>query len=306
MPLNLANVGNQEDRAQSFLNNPFRSFDRGSGNMTANQGTPVFDPQTGMFIGLQQAGGGITTPNTRVSKSEQQGASLTRALMQNLPSILGLFNANIAPNELAQLRSSQQTSPQYAQLAQDIARSNAMSEGQTQLDLLRGVGGENVREADKLAREIDPEFYSTRTATSGALNEQLQGGLSGSEREEIQRYLNHQNNAAGTLTIPTNTSTVSNAMTFGKAGRDRVSEAIGRATQALPTFRTGVDAFQQATGRPSNTTGFQQQSGQQVFNQGQQSQNQFAGLQNTAMNSYTTLQQGKQGPSDFMSQLPDY
>jgi len=220
-----------------------------------NPGTPIFDPETGQFLGLQQPSGQVTNPRNRVSRAENQAAALTRSLIQNLPSLANLFNAQIGPNELAQLRSSQATSPEYAQLQRDIFRQNALAEAGTTRDVLAGPGSDIVRQADLLAREVDPEFYRTRSATSGAINDLLQPGLTGGEREEIQRSLNQQNNAAGTLTIPTNLSTVANAATFGRAARDRLSQAVSQATSFLPTSRTGVDVLQQATRQPSQISG---------------------------------------------------
>lgn len=238
--------GNQNPTPQ-FGANPFTTINP----RTVNPGTPIFDPETGQFLGLQQPDGTITQPNNRVSQSEISAAGLTRALIQNLPSLAGLFNAQILPNELAQLRASQAVSPEYAQLQRDIFRGNALSEAQTTGDVLAGPGADIVRRADALSREIDPEFFRTRAATSEGINQLLQPGLTGGEREEIQRYLNQVNNETGTLTVPTNISTVSNASTFGRAARDRLSQAVNQATNFLPTSRTGVDVLQQATRQPS-------------------------------------------------------
>jgi hypothetical protein len=291
---------NMQKGSIPFNSNPFTSFDRNQNQYITNPGTPQFNPQTGQFTGVQDPSGQLVRPDARVSKAENQGAALTRALIQNLPSLLGLFNANIAPNEMAQLQSSMQTSPLYAQLAQQIARANAQSEAGTTNELLRGTGGDTVREADKLAREVDPEYYGVRSAASSGLQGLLKPGLSGGETEAIQRSLNQQNQKNGSLITPTSSSTVANAMTFGNAARDRMSQAVNQATQFLPTARSGVDTFQQATGKPGNTTGFQQGAGQQTFGTGNSAASLFGNLSANNANNSTQMSIAKmQQPDTF-------
>lgn len=277
----------QSDLGQIFAGNPFRSFDY-AGNLINNVGTPIFDPNTGQFVGLRQQNGSVTQPRARISTAERQGQALTRSLIQNLPSLGALINAQIMPGERAQVEASQYSSPIYAALAREIARQNATSESGTTLDLLRGTGGDIVREQDALAREIDPEYYRTRTATSGAVNDLLKPGLTGGEREEIQRYLNQEDVRSGNINAPSRVNTVGNAMTFGNAARNRLSQAVTQATQAMPTFRSGVDVLQAATNRSSAIpTGFQQGSGSNQFGLGQGAAGIFGNLTGGAMSNTT-------------------
>ena len=126
-------------------------------------------------------------------------------------------------------------------------------------DALQGAGGDVVREVGALNRELDPEFFAGREAGLGSLLNtfgqigELGKGLSGGEQEQIQRSLNRSNLAGGNLNTPSNLNTVQNAVTFGGAARDRLSQAIGAATNFLPAAtsflggtRQGVDA--KATG----------------------------------------------------------
>lgn len=282
---------------------PFQTTPFGPGN----QGVPIFDPQTGVFLGLQQPGGNTINPSapSHRSKTEVNAANVTKALIQNLPSILGLFNANIAPNELAQLQSSLQTSPAYAALAQQIASSNATSDANITGGLLTGQGAQNVRAADALSREIDPEFYNVRSNTAGAINSLLHPGLTGGETEAIQRSLNQQNARAG-VTNPTSLNTVSNAMTFGNAARDRVSQAVQQATQFLPTSRSGVDTFAQATGKTGNTLGFQQGAGQQVFQTGNNAQQNDTSLASSILQNQNAVKLARIQQPSVLQQIPDY
>jgi hypothetical protein len=113
------------------------------------------------------------------------------------------------------------------------------------------------------------------------------------------------NYGQGTLNAPTSTSTVANAMTFGGAARDRLSQAVNLATQALPTFTTQLGEFP-ASGRvseiPMQQVGLPQpgQATAQALGpaQAQLGQTQITGLEAA----YNT-------PSNFeriMGTVPDY
>ena len=231
-------------------------------------------------------GGDPPAPSTGEST-----AAILQAYAQHLPELLRVTNAEILPNEQAQLASQQATAPGYAALqnqlyaqygpqlnrtGQEIARQNALSQSGTDLAVLQGTGREAALAGNQLDRATDPEYYRLRETMGNRLEDLLRPGLSGGESEAITRGLNQQNTGAGLLNTPSQTNVVSNAMTYGNAARDRLSGALAQATQALPTFKSGVDSFGRATGKLgtlANTgdTKFQnvqQGAGQQAFGMG--------------------------------------
>jgi hypothetical protein len=123
---------------------------------------------------------------------------------------------------------------------------------------------------------------------------------------------------AGTHNVPTNTSTVANAMTYGQAARDRTSQAVQQATQFLPQARSGVDVLQQGIKSPSSVSGAfsnaRQSSGQEAFSQGGQFGNTALGganqLSNTALSGQYALKgikaQQPEGWEKVLGAIPDY
>jgi len=191
---------------------------------------------------------------------------MLQALTEGLPSLMQAINSSMGPNEQAKLDASRQVSPGYSELqqqiydtigrqmnktGQDIARENAVSQAGTDLEVLQGPGAQLVKEGLEAAKLYDPEYFSTRERTAAGLEELFKPGLTGGEREEVTRSLARDSAGRGTLTTPSNTKTVANAMTYGGAARDRLASAISQANNSLPNFRSGVDVFQVATGRPS-------------------------------------------------------
>lgn len=244
--------------------------------------------------------GGDPAPQT----GGESTAEMLRAYTAGLPDLMKVTNAQILPNELAQLQASKQISPELSALqtqiyadqgtklnevGNKIADINAQAAATRDLNTLRGPGGELVKAANEAQRIADPEYYKTREHTSNALAQMFQPTTAG-ETEAIQRSLNRQNVQSGNMGIPSMTNVVQNAQTFGNASRDRLGQAIGMATQAMPTMRSGVDAFQQATGKSSMPN-----MGNAQFIGAQQGMgNQTMGLAGGFMNNATQLQNTSQ------------
>ena len=176
--------------------------------------------------------------------------------------------------------------PQYGQLASDEAYREALRRAGTQVDVLRGPGGELIDEAFAKAQQVDRPFYDQRAVAGQRLGDLLAsfvdprtleggedydpsrpggrftGALSGSEREEIQRSLNQQRARSGGSGGPRSMQdVVASAMTFGQGvqnRRDALGRALGQATSFLPASRSGFDPLQVAMGRPSMQFGAQQ------------------------------------------------
>ena len=63
--------------------------------------------------------------------------------------------------------------PQYGQLASDEAYREALRRSGTQVDVLRGPGGELIDEAYAKAQQVDQPFYQQRAAAGGMLGDLL-------------------------------------------------------------------------------------------------------------------------------------
>lgn len=202
---------------------------------------------------------------------------MLNALSEGLPRLLNTVSTNTLPYERANLRASQETSPAYAQLqadiysqfgpqlnsiGQDIARSNALSQSETDRQVVGSDSAkELVRGTEALQREVDPEFYKNREVTSDKYQDLLGGmdpnKLSGAELANVERANNRSNIGRGIADSGSNIGAVSNALQFDnrlQQKRSALSDALANFGQIQGGSRSGVDAFQLTTGKPSNTS----------------------------------------------------
>lgn len=213
-------------------------------------GTPVFC-------------GGDPAPTTTTESTKDMLAAYTAGL----PDYMKVANAQIAPTAEATLAAMQAVSPGLNELQtqlyqaqmpamaatdREIAAANQMAQAASDVATLTGSGGQLIKTADQLQREIDPEYYATRAAMASALADQLSGKLTGGETEAIQRSVNRNAQAAG-MTTPSAERVVAEATTFGDAANSKLSQALAAATGALPAMKSGMDVLQTATGRSSQT-----------------------------------------------------
>lgn len=225
-------------------------------------------------------------------------AEAIKGTTENMPAFMRAINSELLPNNLAQFGAASVISPAYANLQADIYRnvapylahsgnivSDITSRGQAARDteLLRGAGGNLLKEYLQAQQMLDPEYYGTRAKLGGVLNEKLGNALSGAERSEIERSLNRQNVASGNNNTQSNLDVVRNAMTAGREGRSALDNTIQQALGFLSTgSRTGADAFQIATGRPSGAN-----PGNAQFLGAQKADNTAAGAANSILGSAT-------------------
>lgn len=199
---------------------------------------------------------------------QETTGQMLQAYEKNLPGFMKSVNTQILPNELAQLASSQATSPAYAALqaqilntsgrdlnriGNEIQRENQRYSVGTDLDTLNNGVMDLVSRSVDAAKLADPEYYKTRADLGSALQGLLATGegLSGSGREEVARGLSRMNQSTGNANSNSQINTVDNAMAFGKAGQDRFNQILQNATAALPTLKSGMDANMIATGKQS-------------------------------------------------------
>lgn len=203
---------------------------------------------------------------------------MMQALQKNLPGLTQVTAQNILPYEQAKIDASKVISPQqmdlqtqlydtYGQrlnnIGNEIARTNAISQAETDKQVLEGPGKELISSALAAQRVADPEYFRTREAMAPALEKligsyDLTGGLSAGENAAMERSVNQGNAARGVATAPSNIATVQNAVQFGDATRRRQQEnqaglanALNVGTGFLPASRTGFDPFKVATGKTS-------------------------------------------------------
>lgn len=141
----------------------------------------------------------------------------------------------------------------YAPEALAAVNSGMASTANAQLAAQQGVAGgydqlgqQNVTNADKYQRQVDPEFYSQRSNISNALDKYLgsydPNHLSPTELAEISRGIN----ATTGPMAGSNMNTIKNAQVFGSAGTERwknFGDAVTRAAGVLPTLKSGIDGF---------------------------------------------------------------
>lgn len=200
------------------------------------------------------------------------------AYAKHFPELMKINAANILPTELAKLVAARETTPAYNQIQQAaydaygplmadtanrIAASQAKSQAQTDLDILRGTGRDLVLAGTETQKIADPEYYETRGRVSGGLGRlfdsiDLTGAPSGGETEEMNRAMAQENTRRGTHNVPSMSEALGNALTFGQAqtaredkAKGQLGAAIGLGTGFLPTAQSGVDAFKIATGKTS-------------------------------------------------------
>ena len=238
--------------------------------------------------------GGPSYLNTQEATADQM-----RAYIQYLPQLLAAVAGNTGVVERAQQKLSEELAPQQAalqarvareympeftQIGLDQARQQALGTAKTDAEIMAGPGRDVVRNLTEAQRIADPEYFRQRELAMQGL-ENLFGslsdpnaGMSGTERAEIERTLARENAARGNVS-PTNIGTVEAAMKFGAAGEARktakqgaIAQAVQTAAGAAPSMRSGVDAFQVTTGKPSMNTGVAR-FGQTDVNQGGATQN---------------------------------
>lgn len=290
----------------------------------ANSSTSVIDnPQTPM---VEIPKSNIPGTKDKISGTYKRSADNIRIVSDLLPYLTDAVNQQALPSALTALNVAQATSGPYAQLMVDlynqygpqlnaigneINRRNAVANAQTDKEVLTGAGTDLVKAADKLQREQDPEYYATRANTADSISKllssiDLSGGLSNTERDEIQKGLAIEGVNRGTANAPSNLETVANAMQYGQAGRNRILQnqnaltaAINASTAFIPTTKSGVDVFQVATGKSS-----QANSGNSLFtgiNQGNNATGNNFASQLLSNNQQTQLQRAQKSANSSMN-----
>lgn len=181
------------------------------------------------------------------------------------------ISKSIAPQEAALQRDIYRDyGPEMNKIGAEISAANQLAAREADVKAISGPGRALVKEADAQQRELDPEFYKNRATIAQALEKFLGSysptEMTGSEMAQIQRGIG----ATGGMTTPSAMNTIKNAQTFGDAGTRRwqnFGQAVMGASSALPALRSGINAFEVATGRPlSSNTGDARLQGPAQYN----------------------------------------
>ena len=209
--------------------------------------------------------------------TNESTADMLQAYTQYFPGLMTATNSQLLPTAQAQLASDKAVSPGQNQLAFDlykqfgpmfnqigsqIENQQKLSSAQTDADVLSGPGAEIARQTQKIRQEADPAVYAAQQAIAkqaGNLANSIDmNGLSGSERAEVERKLNQDNQAGGRTDLTGGINTVNNAMQFGSAlqgKQQRLGQALGSASGALAGADSKFDPVQAALGRSSTSAG---------------------------------------------------
>jgi len=167
------------------------------------------------------------------------------AVGQQLPRYGEITRAEMLPNAQAQMDVSKQISPQYYELLTNLYKQFApeLARAGSAIDLenTMGAGAQKADALSRLDRQIDPEYYKNREATSGKLGELLSSINLNDANPEAERLVNQEQQRSGNITGSA-LNTTANALSFGdqlQKRRNSLGQAISAATQFLPSSKTG-------------------------------------------------------------------
>lgn len=204
--------------------------------------------------------------------SSESFSSVMQSLIQNLPAYMQVANSQLGPQAQAQLGAAQATSPGYSELltnlykqyAPQLARTGVDAASAADLGSITGTGGEVARRTQQLDRQLNPEYYATRSAQADKLG-QLLGSINlNNANPEAERLVNQENIRSGNINNPTATGTVSNALSFGnefQKRRDALGAAINTASGFLQPSAGNFNTAQIALNRPAGASGVSQFAG---------------------------------------------
>lgn len=221
-----------------------------------------------------------------VPSASEMMSGVSKGILKNYPQLAALLqdqsNSALMPTAQAELDVAQQMTPQYNQLMLDMYKQFApqladvgigvgkniqLGQAQNNADVANSDSGRAALDAAINAdRTANPEFYSTRELEAARLSDLLKsidltGGLSGSENRALDQSIARQNQQLGMLNAPSAINAASNAMQYGEKTYERqqnakndLNKALTTATSFLPASKSGIDAWNIATGGPDTST----------------------------------------------------
>ena len=203
-------------------------------------------------------------------------------VMQNLPAYMNTINQQMLPEAQSKLATEQATSPAYQELltslyekfAPRLAKTGAdvdtisrTGSAEGDVSLLKGAGGEATRGVSALDKEVNPEYYKTRATEASKLGELLGSINLDNANPEAERLINQENQRSGNAAVPSETGTVSNALSFGnelQKRRDALGSAINTASGFLAPASGTFNTANIALGKGPTNTGLTNFAGVQA------------------------------------------
>src|SRR5437879_5130620 len=149
-------------------------------------------------------------------------SSVIQTVMGNLPQYMNLLNQQLKPQAQSELDTAKAVSPGYQELLTNLYKQygpelaktgsaiDAISRkgaAQTDVDLLKGAGGESARNLQGLDKSLNPEYYATRSAAAGKLGDLLGSINLNNANPEAERLVSQESARSGNLSTPSATST---------------------------------------------------------------------------------------------------
>lgn len=205
--------------------------------------------------------------------TNESTAEIMKSLTTYLPDYMKVVNAQVGPQAQTELDVAKQVSGPYAELlnelygkygksmattGSEIEKINRTGAANTDLEILRGSGGDLAREGVKIDKELNPEYYKTRELQANKLGELLGSINLNDANPEAERLIGQENARSGNLGNSSATSTVSNALSFGSEmdrRRSSLSNALNSATAFLAPSQGNFNPVVTALNRPSTNTG---------------------------------------------------
>lgn len=181
-----------------------------------------------------------------------------------LPNLTNAITSTYGPATQAGLQASAQNSPGYYNLLTNLmsAYGPALSQAGTQtlganiggnIQNLAGGGSTLLGLIQGLNQALNPQQFQAIQQGGKGLSDLLgsinvNGGLSGSERNEIAQGLAREGLQRGSYNAPSASDTVANAMQYGQAGYQRrlgqqnlLADAITKSASFIPAANTGFN-----------------------------------------------------------------
>ena len=270
-----------------------------------------------------------TGPDPAPLNTQESMGDMMAGMTQQLPALTQVTNAQLIPTAQAQLAANQATSagqnalatqlygefgPQNAAIGNQINAQNAQAQAASDLNVAGGTGKSLVQQTLANQEMVDPGATAARESVANQYNSLVNSldpnKLSSSEAENAQRSINQSNLRTGNQNNPSQLATVQNAMTFGDAltqKRNQLSSILSAGSSILPSIKSGIDAFQVATGRPSMPNPGQNQQVGALTNAGDNANSmssQLLGIGgNLAQNAQTLNSQRRSAMDNAISQV---
>lgn len=210
----------------------------------------------------------------KVEGAHGQTVRQTHAFQQNFPQLISAITNQIQPTEQSLQNTSNVISPQQQQLqyqlyqqyaplintiGQQMSASNAQAQSTSDANILNGTGKDVSTGLLANQKILDSEYYKNRESIGAGIDNLIRGlgdpnKLTGGERAETERSLNRDRTMSGNGGVNSGIGAVQNAVTFGGAlqnRRNNFMSLLGQGSSANAGLKSGTDAFQATTGKPS-------------------------------------------------------